>query len=413
MGPISSLGDLFDMVRRRFVLIFLVTAIGSGLSVLFAMEQPRVYWAAEVLQVVQPKIADDLAKTTVEGSSARRLQLIEQQLMARSSLQEMIEQFGIYADQPGLKPDTKVAMLRSAVQITGLAAAREGFSDDGTISVLTISAEMPTAELAQQVAHEFAQRTIEISNETRIGNARETLDFFLAREQILSDEIAKLEDEVVRFRDENEISLPGSIEFRREEIATINEGLLTIARERIEFEREMERSERTDRPATVARKRADFIEQIATLDAQRDLLLERKRELEASIETTPYIERRLNAYERQLDQLRDEFELISARRAEAEVGYRLESQNQAERLTVIEEATVPEFPISRSRKMIAAAGGVASLLVGIVLAFLLDLRKPVIRTAAQMERQTGLKPVVSIPTLNTRRRRTSGPEAPS
>jgi hypothetical protein len=39
-----------------------------------------------------------------------------------------------------------------------------------------------------------------------------------------------------------------------------------------------------------------------------------------------------------------------------------------------------------------------------VVAFLLDLRHPVLRTSAQMTRETGLSPVVSIPVLEPRRR---------
>ena len=45
-------------------------------------------------------------------------------------------------------------------------------------------------------------------------------------------------------------------------------------------------------------------------------------------------------------------------------------------------------------------------MLGLFVAFLLDLRRPVIRTARQMERETGLRPVVSIPNApRTRKRR--------
>ena len=50
-----------------------------------------------------------------------------------------------------------------------------------------------------------------------------------------------------------------------------------------------------------------------------------------------------------------------------------------------------------SRKKRAVMGAAASLMLGLAVAFLLELRRPVIRTARQMERETGLVPVVSIP----------------
>lgn len=93
---------------------------------------------------------------------------------------------------------------------------------------------------------------------------------------------------------------------------------------------------------------------------------------------------------------------MAARRNEAEVGFRLETARQSERLTVIEPAPLPDYPVTTARKKKALMGAAASLMLALLAAFLLDLRRPVLRTAAQMERETGLAPVVSIPVMDTR-----------
>lgn len=407
MGPIYSLDDIIDMLRRRAVLILCVIGLGSALSLAYALSQTHMYRSSEVVQVTQPKIADDLARSTVEGSAARRLQLIEQRLMTRGSLQEIIDEYGLYADMPALKPSERVNLLRRSVRIDGVAAVGDGAADDGAVSILTITADMPTPLQAQQIAHEFAQRTIRLSTQTRLEQARETLAFFTAREDALASRVAQLEDQLAAFRNANDLTLPGSLDFRRSEIATINESLLDIARERIRIERAADQAARTERKATADRLLADSREQLATLDAQRQLLTDRKTELEKFIETTPEIERRLGAFDRELEQLHGEFEVASARRTEAEVGYRLETQSQSERLTVIEPAVAPDYPFTGSRKRMALAGGVISVVVALALAVLLEFRNPVLRTAAHMERELGVKPVVSVPYLDTSRRRGS------
>ena len=89
--------------------------------------------------------------------------------------------------------------------------------------------------------------------------------------------------------------------------------------------------------------------------------------------------------------------MISARRADAEMGNRLEANSQAERLIVIEPAVLPENPVAPSRKKIAALGTMVALMAALALAFGLELRRPVIRTAAQMQRELGLMPAVVIP----------------
>ncbi|KAE9630577.1 DUF874 domain-containing protein [Parasedimentitalea maritima] len=405
MGPIYSFEDFVDMLRRRVVLMAKVVFLGTLVSLWFAARQTHEYESAEVIQIVQPKIADDLAKSTVEGSSARRLQLIQQRLMARGTVLEIVEKFDLYSDMPQLKPSQLVALMRESVRIEGVAAAREGFSDDGTISVLTIIARMPTAEQAQQVANEFARRTIELSVNSRIELARETLTFFAEQEAALASNLATLEDELTAFRNANDLTLPGTAEFRRAELTTINGGLLDIAREQIEVRRAADHVSATERPATAKRMLEGFQEQLDTLQAQNDLLLQHKSELEASLETSPEAERQLDDFERQQQQLQNALDAITARRTEAEVGFRLETRHQSERLTVIEPAALPDYPITGGRKRLAIMGMLASVMVALAVAYVQELRQPVLRSAAQMQRETGLAPVVSIPVLDTRRKR--------
>ncbi len=403
MGPIQTFADFLDMVRRRTVLILFVAALGCAVSVMIALERPHLYRATEVIQVVQPKVAGELARSTIEGSAARRLESIEQRVMARDSVLEVVEVFGLYADIPAMTPGEKVDALRESASIKLTAAAGNGH--DGSVSILTVTAEMPTPEQASQIAHEFARRTIALSRDSRLEKARETLAFFAAREETLREQVERVEDQMTAFRRDNDLALPGTLNFRRDEIAGINQELLTIARDRIRIERTAEQARQTQRQATADRILADTNAQIATLDAQARLLEARKAELENSIGSSPQTDRQISAFESQLERLRAELGVASARRTEAEVGYRLETQGQGEQLTVIEPAIAPDYPFTPSRKKMVLAGGVASLLAALGIAVVLEVLNPVMRTAAHMERDLGIKPVVSVPRLQTRRYR--------
>ena len=162
------------------------------------------------------------------------------------------------------------------------------------------------------------------------------------KEAALAADPDALEDEIAQYRTANNLTSPADAEFRRAELATINGGLLDIAREQIEVRRAAEHATATERPATAQRMQADFQETLATLNAQRALLVERKNELEASLETSPEVERQLDTFERRQGQLRASLATITARRTEAEVGFRLETGPQSERLTVIEPAAPPD-----------------------------------------------------------------------
>ena len=399
MGPIYSLADFLDMLRRRVGLISAVIITGCFVAVFWALSIPHTFQSSEVIQIEQPKISDDLARSTVEGSSARRLQLIEQQLMARSNLEGLIEEFDLYANLSALKMSEKVDLLRRSVSITGVAAVREGFGDDGAISVLTITAEMDDAELAQTVADALSNQTRELSATQRREQTRETLEFFQQQEDALQAEITVQENDLSVFRSENDISIEGSLEFRRSELASLNDALLALDREIITAQLERDNIDRSGntRAATVKREEEELKRLLNSLTTQRQLLQGRRETLSASIETRPEVERALAEFERRMTQLRGQLDVVSTRRNEAEVGFNLESAARGEQFITLEEARVPDFPVSMSRKKRVMMGVAASAILGLVLAFLMELRHPVIRTARQMERETGLMPVVAIP----------------
>lgn len=404
MGPIASVDDFFDLIRRRAALIALVTFAGCAVSLFAALSVQHQYQAVELIQVDQPNVPDEFAGTPADDSVARRLQLIEQRLMARDNVLDVITRYGLFADLPDVSDIEKVALLRKAVKLRTIAGARQGYQDDGSVSVVSVTAELPSPEQAQAVAHEFAQRIMQLSRDSRMARARTTLDFLVEHEKSLTAEVSALQQEIADFREANELALPGSVEARRAEISALNEALLEIGRERIQIERAAAQVDETRRQATARRLKADYAEQIATLEAQSKLLLDRKTELEQSIATAPEIERQLAEFDRRLGNLQEQLDAVAQRRSEAEIGYRLEAERLSERMLVLEPAVVPEKPVSSGRKKIAILGAGASLAFALALAFLLDLRRPVLRSAAQMERELGFRPVVSVPVMKPRRR---------
>ena len=400
MGPIQSWDDFVDMARRRRGLIILVVILGCIASYFWAANMQHMYRSTEVIQIEQPKIANELARTTVEGSAARRLQLIEQQIMARGNLEQIIQKYDIYGDLTGLTLSEKVDILRYAISISGVAAVREGYVDDGKIAILSISAELESGELAQAVAKEIADRTRELAATQRREQTEETLAFFAQQEKALMRDIAALEDELARFRSENDLTITGGLEMRLTEITSLNESILEIDQAIVTAELARTQIDRGERAATVARETKEIESRLETLTSQRALLVARRDTLRSAIDASPEVERELSNFERRMEQLRNQLNIVSTRRNEAEVGFSLESASQGERMITLEEARVPDYPFTPSRKKRAMMGSVAAVIAGFVLAFLMELRHPVIRSAQQMARETGVTPVVSIPELN-------------
>ncbi|MFX0544450.1 DUF874 domain-containing protein [Roseovarius sp. S1116L3] len=402
MGSIFSVEDFFDMLRRRRGLVLLVFFIGFILSMIVAAAQRHMYTSSEVLQMQGPIVPGEMAPSTVQGSSARRLQLIEQQIMSRGTILELIAELGLFADQPALTEAQKVVAIRTSVQISGVDAARDGYIDDGEVSLLRITANWPTAEGARALAHEISQRTVSLSVSTRLDQSRDTLEFFALQEDAALSALEALEREVSQFRAHNNSATSVKTESAQREIARLNEVLLNIDRQMIALQRQITLPAQSQ---IERRTRNEQQAQLMGLSEERALLVRNIEALTASIEGTPEVQRQLDDYARRMDALQTELEAAAAKRKEADVAYRLETQRQAARLTVLDPATLPEYPYTRSRILTVALGAVISALAAVLAAFAMDVRHPIIRSAAQMEHALGLRPVVSIPQMPPAKRR--------
>jgi tyrosine-protein kinase Etk/Wzc len=400
MGPIQTWDEFIDLLRRRAAVIVLVAVAGVLASVYYAVQHPHVYQATAVIQIESPTVVEGASTAAATESAARRLQLIEQRLMVRDNLLGVIAEYGLYADL-GLSDSEKVALLRESTTIESIAAVSQGFVSDGTVSALIITARLGTPEQAAMVANDFAANVMEQGARVRGERTEATLAFFAAEEQRLGVEIEALEAEISAYKRENAALLPDSLMVRRGELNRLQGDAQQIDVEIAALERE--RAALGENPSGVLAQRQSrqLNERIVELAEERAVLTERIAAIEATIRRMPEVERTLSAFERRMEQLQEQFRLTTQRRADAEIGQRLETDQQAERFEILERAIPPEHPEGPSRRKIAAAGAGASVLAAVGVAFLLDLLNPVIRSAAQMQRQLDLRPVVSIPYVRT------------
>lgn len=235
----------------------------------------------------------------------------------------------------------------------------------------------------------------------RIAQARETLDFFLLQEERLTARVALLEMRIVGFRNENDISNAGNVDIRRFEIAAINSAILEIDRQSATLQRKSNQIDSTVWQTTADLMRAEFQKEIDNLEAQKTMLTERKQVLEIN----PEDQRELTTFVRQLEQFQSQLDETLRHLVKAEVGFRLESLHQFERLTVLEPASTPSYPMTASRIQLVMAGIVFSIVAAFVLALLFEFRDRVLRTATQMQRELGYAPIVSIPFLDDSKNR--------
>lgn len=402
MGQIQSIEEFISLLLRRRWLIIAITVIGMIGAVIYAKTRPSTYEAAAVIQIEGAQVHDTTAQgqTPDGGGAAQVLQTIEQRLTTREALTAMIERHKLFADQPALPIDKKIFALRTSITFQSVEAmAAQGFGGRD-ISAIIVFARLGEAELSARVANDFAQGILDQSAAGQRARAEQSVAFFKEEEDRIYAGINALESQIAEYKNSHADAMPTLTDARRDELVSLTDDLRSTGQELAALKGEQAAIQLKQNQRETDKRRLDEIAaQIDVLNAQVASTNLRKTEIETALAATPEVERVLSGFDRQLQQLQDQYTVVTQRMAEAQTAQRLAERQQAQRFTLLERAITPEYPMGGGKKKIAIAGTVGSLLAGIVLAFLLDLIRPVVRTSAQMQRQLDLEPVVVIPEI--------------
>jgi uncharacterized protein involved in exopolysaccharide biosynthesis len=125
--------------------------------------------------------------------------------------------------------------------------------------------------------------------------------------------------------------------------------------------------------------------------------------LRNSIETTASNGIALDALARDYSNAQKQYSAAIARRDQAQVSEQIELTARGQRITVIEQATVPNSPSSPNRPAVAMGGVAAGIGAMAALFVLLELLNRTIRRPVELTNSLGVTPLATIPYMQTRR----------
>lgn len=391
----QSFEEVFSAIKRRFWLIMVITFVGCMISLVVALTKVPVYNAIAVVQIEDAQVAGTntsvgaMVDNRASLDARRNVRLIEQRVMSRGSLVEIMDKYDLFNDIPGMTPAMRLDAIRRAVTVQPIGGG-EPWQPAQSVSGMVITANLSDPQKAADVANEVLARVMDEARSRSVDRAQVELEFFKGEEARIRKEIAASESVIAEFKSANAEALPGNVTILQGELTTLNASLLSLRQEILGIESNRART----LPKALQRE-------FGLLQDQINLLETRTSEITALLARAPTIERELASLQRELTQLNEQFTVISRRKADAEMSQILEEQRQLARFEVLEPALVPTFPVSRSKRSIAIMGGIVSAMFAFGVAFLLELLNPPIRNASQMERVLGLRPVISVPVLNT------------
>lgn len=391
MGPIQSFAELRDFLLRRLNVIMLAFGLALLASVFMALRAAPLYQAMAVLSTRVEAVAD----TTVPGSGtpARLMQLIEQRLTSRETMLQLADEYEMFV---GRAPQERAELMRSSITLISQAAVSVGFGSDGALASMIIMVRADTGPKSASMANTLAEMVLTETGAGRLARARQTLQFHQTELDRLNADLQALQDESRVFMTENYDVMSVNADLRRAELTQIVTDIQETRRELVTAEAELAS---LGGQTTAQRRQIQLRDQIARARAELGRLEAQQVEFEPFFRRVTQAERELAILTEREARMQDRIREVSAQVAAAEAALRLEADSRSASFELVEEATVPDYPISRSRKSMVLMGGVAGIILGVLGAFAYEVLRPALRSARQVERELGMRPVLILPEM--------------
>src|SRR6185312_14347822 len=121
-----TMADYVAILKRRWLLISLLTILGGVLGVVVAKVLPKRYTSQTLVLVQQPTVDPKLVEPVMSDEMSQRLSGMQQQILSRSRLEPLIQKFGLYKEDVGTVPmGDLVDRLRKAISVTPIQAMAE------------------------------------------------------------------------------------------------------------------------------------------------------------------------------------------------------------------------------------------------------------------------------------------------
>ena len=237
--------------RRLPILVTAVVLFAAGVLVAFLL--PAVYRSTATILIEEQEIPSDIVRSAITSYADQRIETIKQQVMTRSTLWRIVEQYGLYSSLRQSSPTEEVLErfikdIRVDVINAKVIDKRTQNPTQATIAfTLTYDGESP--DITQKVANELTSLFLGENLKSRERHANETSAFLKKESEQLAQRIGSLELQLATIKQKADGALP--------ELTSVNMTMLNQA------ERELQDA---DREIRAWEERKTYLEgELATL----------------------------------------------------------------------------------------------------------------------------------------------------
>ena len=210
--PVQSLHDYLAMFHRRRTLILLAGGVLLGLSLAAAFLWPATYKSMATILIEEQEIPSELVHSTITSYADQRIETIKQQVMSRTTLWKVVEQYNLYSDLRRTNPAEEVVKQFTkdiAVEVISadVVDKRTQHATKATIA-FTVAYQSNSPETAQKVANELTSLFLGQNLKSRERQAQEATSFLQQEAENLSKHIGEVDEKIAKFKRRAKGALP-------------------------------------------------------------------------------------------------------------------------------------------------------------------------------------------------------------
>ncbi|HEV8328808.1 MAG TPA: hypothetical protein VGQ08_15125 [Nitrospiraceae bacterium] len=198
--------------HRRRTLILLAGGVLLGLSLAAAFLWPATYKSMATILIEEQEIPAELVHSTITSYADQRIETIKQQVMSRTTLWKVVEQYNLYPELRRTNPAEEVVKRFTkdiAVEVISadVVDKRTQHPTKATIA-FTVAYQSNSPDLAQKVANELTSLFLGENLKSRERQAQEATSFLQQEAENLSKHIGEVDEKIATFKHRASGALP-------------------------------------------------------------------------------------------------------------------------------------------------------------------------------------------------------------
>jgi succinoglycan biosynthesis transport protein ExoP len=209
---VQNLQAYVAILHRRRTPIVLAGGILLSLSLAAAFLWPATYKSMATILIEEQEIPSELVHSTITSYADQRIETIKQQVMSRTTLWKVVEQYNLYPDLRRTNPAEEVVRrFTKDIEVEVISAdvvdKRTQHPTKATIA-FTVAYQSTSPDLAQKVANELTSLFLGQNLKSRERQAQEATSFLQQEAENLSKHIGEVDGKIAEFKRRARGALP-------------------------------------------------------------------------------------------------------------------------------------------------------------------------------------------------------------